>query len=262
MKDYQKELITSTLKTTISLIPIYGGIINEIVFEYSGRLKQKRLNQFTELLIDYINESNIETNLDNIDKDDFTDVLESILLKVTRTKSLDKLKHYRDLLFHCIETKTWDIENTERFLDLIYNLKEYEIIILNNHLNFDDQYDSLIQTLEEKIEERYSLENILKNESTLKEDGFANNYDRYLKEIEIINNEIKKMESYKLQLSKNREAYFYNLNEEEFLYSKQKLYSLGLLIDSGIGAIDVEPFEIMSITSFGKRFINFIINSK
>lgn len=47
-----KEFLTSTSKSLFGVIPFAGTAFTELVFEYNGRIKQKRLNKFIELLID------------------------------------------------------------------------------------------------------------------------------------------------------------------------------------------------------------------
>lgn len=48
------------------------------------------------------------------------------------------------------------------------------------------------------------------------------------------------------------------LTEGQFKYSIQNLYNKGLLFDEGVGSIGTSPFEVMSITDFGIRFLSFI----
>ena len=129
MEDNHKESAISVAKIFLSTVPILGAYLNEELFDLPGRIKQNRLNHFTELLTDYITNSNITIDFSKIDKEDFADILESILTRVSKTKSEEKLKRFRDVLFHCLENNIWDIENTERFLDLISTITEYEVLI-------------------------------------------------------------------------------------------------------------------------------------
>lgn len=70
--------------------------------------------------------------------------------------------------------------------------------------------------------------------------------------------QINELKSFIDDKEKFRSCLFYGISEDEFLYCKQSLYSKALLVDSGIGGIGVRPFQIMSITQFGLKFIGFL----
>ena len=66
--------LESTLKSGFSAIPFVGGLLNEVVFEYSGRIKQERLNRFVELLQEYFHEKrDLEINVEDLKTEDFHD---------------------------------------------------------------------------------------------------------------------------------------------------------------------------------------------
>lgn len=261
MEQNHKESAISVAKIGFSAIPILGAFLNEEFFDLPGRLKQNRLNKFTELLTDYITKSNKTIDLENINKEDFADIFESILTKVSKTKSEDKLKRFRDVLFHCLENNIWDTENTERFLDLISNIKEYEVLILKYHSVFDEKHEERREKHNETKQKATNLEEELLKASEAKDNGFTNDFEKVITTLRATEASIRVFEEQNKQLEKYRNSEFYNLSDEEFLYSKQKLSSLGLLIDSGVGGIGTRPFQKMSITTFGKRFIEFITNS-
>ena len=81
-----------------------------------------------------------------------------------------------------------------------------------------------------------------------------------INEVQEIEMQRQKLEQYFLSLEERRMAEYYGISKAEFLYYKQSLASKALLIDWGVGALDVRPFEIMNITRFGEDFINFILN--
>jgi len=56
-----------------------------------------------------------------------------------------------------------------------------------------------------------------------------------------------------------RKPEYFGINDSEFLYYKQTLYSKGLLIDKGFGTFGGStPFLRMWVTDFGQQFLNFI----
>ena len=68
-----------------SNLPVVGPIITEI-FDYRGKIKQERLNQFTELLENYFS-NHKGINLENFRREEFGDLFEEVLKRVTLTKS-------------------------------------------------------------------------------------------------------------------------------------------------------------------------------
>ncbi|WBV52053.1 hypothetical protein [Chryseobacterium gambrini] len=255
----KNEVGISLLKIGLSNIPYVGQLLSEALFEYRGRIKQNRLNKFTELLSDYFG-NNSEINIEKIQSEDFSDLFEAILKRVAETKSEQKLRHFRDILTNSLN-ENLDYENSEIYLDLISNLSEIDMSILKNHQLFDNKFDKRYDTknLYEKL--LPELEKNVQNEYELREKGFANDWDNAVIKYNATKNAIRAISEQNKSVNIYRTAEFYGINDAEFLYSKQKLYSLGLLIDSGFGKFDYKPFGMMSITEFAKKFLEFIKNS-
>lgn len=252
----KKEIGISLTKIAFSNIPYVGQLLSEVIFEYRGRIKQNRLNKFTELLSEYFANSS-EVNIEKIQSEDFSDLFEAILKRVVETKSEQKLRRFRDILTNSINANL-DHENSERYLDLTSNLTEIDVSILKNHQLFDNTFD-------ERYDKKNSYEKILpvleknvQSEYEVKEKGFANDWENAVKKYTATKDAIRAINEQNKRVNIYRTADFYGINEAEFLYSKQKLYSLGLLIDSGFGKFDYKPFGIMSITEFAKKFLEFI----
>lgn len=132
MKIDKKELLVSTVKSVFGEVPLIGTALDEIIFEYSGRLKQKRLNRFVEIIAESITEES-EVNLDNIQKENFIDLFESVLRRVVLTKSELKLNRFKDIIVNELTSPSQQIEVIELYLDLVSTLTEEEIAILYNH---------------------------------------------------------------------------------------------------------------------------------
>jgi hypothetical protein len=99
--------------------------------------------------------------------------------------------------------------------------------------------------------------NFLEQEKPLRAAGMANNSSNYENDLVKTRQELSK-NKYKLEKNENvRKASTYQLDEGEYHYLLQDLYSKGLLMDT-VGALDMQPFEYMYITEFGRRFLNFI----
>lgn len=251
----KKEIITSTAKSIFGIIPLGGSALDELIFEYNGRIKQNRLNRFVEILADNFSE-NTEINLDNIKTEDFSDLFESVLRRVVQTKSERKLLRFKNIIIKELNCPTAESEVIDHYLDLISSLTEEELTILYNHRHFTEEFEEHIDELNRHESNLSSLEEQLKKHTlVIGESEFQKPYDQ-LK----ITYRLKKefVESF----TKYKKAEFYELNAKSFVFYKQRLFSKGLLIDNGMNRIGGIPFGNMTITEFGLEFIEFIRNSE
>lgn len=251
----KREILNSTARSLFSLIPYAGTALTELVFEYSGRVKQNRLNHFIDVLSEGFTKDS-DVNLENIKTENFSDLFEAVIKRVLTTKSELKLKRFKDILLRELVTPSQDPEFVDVYLDLITKLSEDELLILYGHRHFNKNYT---RELERRDEIRSVIE---KEKGTYEFDKKISMaitpYPKKIRELEneqmrIIEN-LSKFESYRT--SRN-----YSLSEDKYQFYLQRLYSQGLLIDSGIGRIGMEPFKMMSITEFGLEFMNFIKQS-
>ncbi|MBK8087725.1 MAG: hypothetical protein IPK31_07160 [Chitinophagaceae bacterium] len=102
----QNLIENSISKTLLSLItvPILGPALNEII-DFRGKLKQERLNTFTELLENYFS-NHKGVKLENFQTAEFSDLFESVLKRVALTSSLEKMKIFKAILVNQIENLT------------------------------------------------------------------------------------------------------------------------------------------------------------
>lgn len=258
MTSETKEVTVSTVKSLFGAVPYVGQLLNEVAFDYRSRIKQNRLNQFTVLLSEYFERAG-GVNTENIKNEEFSDLFESVLRRVTQTKSEKKHKRFRDILINQIENSNHSIDNSETYLDLISSLNEIEIEILKAHVVFDETYyvkDTEFNAAQNKLVQK---EELLKKEIDINKKGHANNSSKVESEVVELKSFINTRSEELRHLQKFRQADYYNISKNDFLYYKQMLYAKGLLIDVGIGAIETAPFQSMAITEFGKKFIEYII---
>ncbi len=78
--------------------------------------------------------------MENLKTEEFSDLFEAVLRRVTQTKSKEKHKRFRDVLIHHIKNPDPDIDNSETYLDAITSLNEMSINILKEHQQFDNAY--------------------------------------------------------------------------------------------------------------------------
>ncbi len=226
------------LKILIQSIPYIGTPLNEILFEHRGRIKQERLNKFVQNLKDYfdtVNNSSIDQSY--INSEEFGDVFESIIEKVTRTQSEEKLKRFKQILIKQISTPE-KREYIESFLDIISKITDKQFEILIKQSEYAKQYIELSEKIDEIIQ------------TPITTGGFAEHILSHKKEV--LENEKDNL-SGKFQFPEN-----YDLEKKEYLYLIQDLISKSLLYDAGIGRIEVNPFDIVLITDYGISFVEYV----
>lgn len=255
MEESNKEVIQTTVKSLFGAIPYAGTALNEVFFEYHSRIKQKRLNNFTQILAEYF-EKNQDVKIDNIKNEHFADIFEAVLKRVVQTKSESKLKRFRTILINELKDPTDQIELVDLYLDLISSLSEEELNILYHHRCFDSQYEGLIDNMNNARDQVQRIENLKKEERIIIEK--SRYHDQHIDAKE-------EFEKYKNQVDSNlkyRKCEFYELDDKKFIFYKQRLFSKGLLIDNPSNRIGSLPFHAMGISEFGKEFIEFIQESK
>ena len=255
MKESNKEILVSTAKSIFGAVPYAGTALNEVIFEHRTRIKQKRLNNFIEILSQYFKQHQ-DVNFDNIRTEHFGDIFEAILKRVVQTNSKSKLKRFRTILINELRNPRAEIELIDLYLDLISILSEEELSILYYHRFFDMEFEALINQMNEARQQVEKIES-LKKEELIIHNGKSRYYSEH-QEAEEKFSDLKNKVDDKLIYGK---AEFYSIHENKFIFYKQRLFSRGLLIDNPSQRIGSLPFTSMGISEFGKEFIQFIKKS-
>jgi hypothetical protein len=129
MDKMMREALIGLTKAGISLIPFAGGAINEAMFEIRGRIAQRRINEFVESFLSYLNEIGVNLNEDVITSDEFNDIYMSIIRRVADIKSEHKLRIFREILA-ANGVSMYQSDFRETFLDMVTKLDFLEIEIL------------------------------------------------------------------------------------------------------------------------------------
>ncbi|MDX2361991.1 MAG: hypothetical protein QNK23_14370 [Crocinitomicaceae bacterium] len=160
-KEIALNVIESTYKSTIGQLPVVGTVFNELAFDYSGRLKQQRLNTFTEKLKDYFESiGEDEIDIENILTEDFHDMFEAILKKVSLTQSEAKLERFKNIIVGQLKTPS-EFESVERYVEITGRLTEKQMAILYSYYTnakYRDECDEQISNLklqQQSAEDRY-----------------------------------------------------------------------------------------------------------
>lgn len=254
---YSKEADVAMLRSIFGAVPIVGGLLNEVIFDIRGRVKQERLNAFVDLLTEYFKDKS-GFDMSQLDKEDLGDLFEAVIKNVLQTKSKAKHKRYRDILVKNLEHEKFDFTSSSRFLDLIASLEEIEIIILSELKVFNWQFRRDKEDLRLLKQEFESSKESLSKEMQLSAQGYANNKSRIEIEITDIKIRIKEYDAKFTGLESRNDSSYYDIDDIQFAYYKQNLYSKALLIDMGVGTFGYVPFARMGITEFGEQFLQFL----
>ena len=138
-KELKSQLILSTLKSSISSIPILGEFLGDYLFEVRGRIKQERINTFVSSFADYLTDTKeIKLQPEQVEKEQFGDFFEEVIRKVAQTSSEKKRQAFKRLLADQL-TIPKDYDYAELLLQIIGSLQESQIPILYDLYNQDDK---------------------------------------------------------------------------------------------------------------------------
>ena len=240
MKENTKSILTTTFKGLLQAIPYAGGALNEYFFEHRSRIKQERINKFTENLIELlerVKEKNVDLNY--IQSIEFCDIFESILEKVSKVSDKEKVIKFNLITINQLKNPQ-KREYIETFLDLIPKVTEKQFEILWKHSLFDEKYFKIVDEIKE-------LKNSLDINGKVEEklNPYLDNLNKLKSERQRIMEQYQYPENYDLDLS-------------EYQYLIQDLISKSLLLDVGIGAIGSKPLGLVKLTSFGIGFIEYV----
>lgn len=258
----EKEMGEAMIKNMFAQIPIVGWALNETIFDRRSRVKQKRLNVFTNLMIESMNKRlGYEIDLENIKSDQFGDLFESVLKRVMETSNEDKLKRFRDILVGQIVSPNKE-EFTETFLDITGRLKEIQIHILKTYCEKRSKVSEAkeyIYKVEKDLDTAKQELNLLKRRAEngqIQTDESIAKIERTIRNLEVV---IKNEKDKLIELKSYKLGLYYELEEGEFAFYLQDLVSKSLLkevLTPEFGGTEQsnEP------TEFGFRYIAFLLS--
>jgi len=130
-KDHLEMTTNAILQNVLSFIP--GGPIFDSFWNYRKNLKQKRIIDFSESVKTAMEQiSNKELHSSNFETDDFVDIIETIYMKVQNTRSNLKLEKFKNILINQIIDPHKETPLFMKFINLIDELDDLQIIILND----------------------------------------------------------------------------------------------------------------------------------
>ena len=246
-------VMKSTLKSALEILP-FGKVFSDVLFEYRGKVKERRLLSFLASLRDYISENNPQIDVNTIQSDEFGDLFENILRKVSQTRQERKIIGFRNILVKGIVGNS-DIYYCDLFSEILTQMHEKQIEILF-------VYSEELNRLGISLKLRHKLDSELYDlQSTIKKSEENDNSELLINLVDL-KFKSEKMKNDLKETNHIRKAEHYNISEGEYQYFLQDLYNKSLLTDEGMGAIGTAPFEIMHVTEFGSKFLDFIVNKE
>lgn len=255
-----REVGISATKGAIGAIPFVGTVLNEVIFESRGRIKQERVNKFIEMLQDFMGTVSEESiNFQHLKSDEFSDIFESILKRIAYTRSEEKMKRFRKVLVSEMQNPS-DTDFTETFLDIISRLEEVQIKILRD-IRFATKNCGGVHEKIYKIQNEIKKHKVqLKKELEYRKNGFANNVlteQKFIAEKEaFVRN--------KMQILIENQKYYnsdaYGVTHSQYKFYVQDLISKALLQERLIPRNGKEPpvTQIIEISNYGEGFLNFL----
>jgi hypothetical protein len=236
-----KTVAVSTIKGLLTAVPFIGGALNEYAFEAIGRIKQERVNKFIIALSEYLAQfKEVQLSIDQIEKEDFGDFFEELIIKVSKNHSEIKKEAFKKLLVNQIRNPK-SIDYALLYLDLISGLHEKEIIILeqlriyastcssyiNSHSQLYDKQNELKRFENQKCDQDYGIY----GEDSLSAGGETHKLELMIEQAKASIEETRKRIK---QYEKPYRPETYEIENEEFYFLIQDLCNKGLLIDHSI----------------------------
>lgn len=227
LKDYSIKFISNSVSATIQLIPYVGGALNQMTFGYMSSLHIKRIKNYLVKLSEYLQSGVIQKEvLDQVSgylcSDDGKEFFYLNLEKVTKTRSEEKLKLFRNMLLNQSSGhKTFSLDTAEDFLNILENIRFESIQVL--------------QYLADYKESNPQKRNIIDGGNAT-EDIYENKETEYIHQLKVK----------------------FDFSSDELNYIHQQLITNGLAVDDSMGYIGSKPLEKFRITKMGELFLGYI----
>jgi len=231
----------SALIASISLIPVVGSAINEVLFDRRSRIKQDRINSFvTELgkSVQKIDESKIDQEY--LKSDEFSDIVESTFKKVSEFGTTTRIKRFKNILLNQTVRKC-ESSIIETYLNIITTLSEKQLLLLEHYQLNEKNLKRIYRRLEEEESRGSRFIKHMDKEVTLENadvEELRKIYKDFIQEM-YVNSGIRK--------------------GDDIDYINQDLVSKSLLKDESFTIKNKKPNEILLPTKYSKQFVNFII---
>ena len=252
-----KVIITASA-SMLSADPIMGvgaaTFLTEIFFGIRGRLKLKRAENFIVEFSKYIRKINPDFDIETIESEDFGDFFEQVLIKVSQTKSKEKLMAIKKLTANQV-LKPVSYDLAHKYLELASNLNENHLVIIRHWYIEEQKYKALLRKFD--LERKRLRENYDKG---LNKVNIQETYSEY--QTRLLNyNEIDK-ENLREIIKDKRKKLHESFEVDEFDFWNHDLRKLGVFEhDTRSNSYKGErSFQYLYLSPFGKRALDYLLN--
>jgi hypothetical protein len=242
------------LKDIVNRFPLLGPA-TIAMFEFNSKVKQKRINDFIQLLESELSELGFDFS--KVCKEDKVDLFENVIKKVAVNRAEHKREQFRNILIRGWSNAE-DMERCEVFTELLHSMSTKEIEILERHRVFLIQGESIrnkrikLQKELQDSEARIGIDQGVYDAMITK--GILT-----LRKKEDIQKDLHSLNELANRYTTECTPEAFKLSEGELRFFLQNLYGKGLLHDDGIGTYSGTTFTTMSLTEFGKLFLSYIL---
>jgi hypothetical protein len=256
-----RQVFQSGIKTAIASIPVIGEALNEFVFEARGRIKQDRINKFVEALASYLaGLKEVELDIDQIEREDFGDFFEALLLEVSITHSENKREAFKNLLLRQI-TQPKEIDYALLLMNVISELHEREIPILEKFYNLRadcSEHTAWHQKLTSRQDDLTRLQKYIEDDESgaygedvlAVGDGPGNQEQELQRRSAAVSEALGEIKKYDSPFRPET----HSLLREDFYMLFQDLCNKGLLVDYSAKYRN-DPYTLVEISAMGTRLM-------
>ena len=161
----KREIVIGIMKGTIGAIPVAGNLLNEVLFDIRGRIKQQRFSEFVGELssrIEKLEKNDINDTL--IRSEEFGDLLESVLHEITKKKMHQNLSILADVTIKSMgDSRILQHPMINSFLEVIASLTSSELLVIQKLRPFNSANQAKISQGAKEIEFKidYSIPNLM-----------------------------------------------------------------------------------------------------
>ena len=230
-----------------------------MIFEARSRIKQERVNSFVEEFGKFIGDKGSDQfDLQKLDAEHIGDVLEEIIISVSKTTSYHKRKVFKKILLKQLNSQEIDTDDSLRFINITQELTKAQLEILeafnslsDNLLKYKVQIIELEkekQDIEQKINDRYVRSE--GNDKTL-----WKLEERRKKIPRLIKKRRTALQTGKINPNSHKS---FGLKREDYITEIHDLIAKGLLFDFALRTQLIDPFVHFGITSLGRSYMNYV----
>lgn len=252
-KEQNKEI---AFRSLLGAIPYAGAFLTEVIYDSRSRIKQERVNSFIAEFAEYMGKhSEKACQIGELNSERIGDVLEEIVISVSRTSAEHKRLAFKKILEKQLLNEELETDQTLRFVNITNELTNNQFRILNVfHSLSDNILKYKVQILELQKEKKELYREIRSKHMESAEQI------RKLREREAKIPSLIKRKRNALQHGKINPNYHttFNLNRETYISEIQDLIAKGLLFDFVLKSQIIDPFVHFGITKLGCSYMNYI----